>query len=545
MITRKVRENRMRMAESEYMNLTEDLLNGEVIDMAIHLYGVLSTVSSKYTNDAIVDLIPEVSSILNRLDASIKINSDLTEQLFEINEENNILKKKIEEEKTKLNANLEESLCMEEMIEAELVKLKTENLNMKEEQEALKEEIKNSTNLVSALISDCEKLTQELHICKEKIHQHRKKTEHISGFTTPKKLVKQREKTGYVLETANQYSVLANEDVPLKLTNKNCQIQTKVQVHRSASFSPSTVNKIKSVVNQQRGRKDKILVLSDSQGRNLHSYIQKFTEDYEVCVHSKPGAKLKDIVRDSKCLIEDCSTNDFVVLIGGTNDIGKCEPSQFSITQGLKSLLALNVNTNVIINSVPYRYDTSQFNDNIFYANMVITRLIREYKGPLKLSLGELNTILHRHHFTRHGLHINKAGKRLLGKSIFHTISSRRTLLPGAVDDNWRGPCRNQEGSVCKQGTVSRARNVDSDLSLIEPYPSPGMSSSASAAQPARASRKTSDSDDCIQITSLKDFPPLPLSSDLCNISTEAHTSDLPTFKNQSPVFLDKIIQKI
>lgn len=45
-------------------------------DMAVHLYGVLSAVSGRYSNDTIVDLIPEESSLLNRLDASIKIHSD-------------------------------------------------------------------------------------------------------------------------------------------------------------------------------------------------------------------------------------------------------------------------------------------------------------------------------------------------------------------------------------------------------------------------------------------------------------------------------------
>lgn len=537
MITRKVRENLMRMAESEYMNLTEDLLNGEVIDMAMHLYGILSTISSKYTNDAIVDLIPELSTLLNRLDASIKINSDLTKQLIEINEENNTLKKKIELEKTKLNVNLEESLCMEEMMETELEKQKLENRNMKKELEAFKKEAKNNNNLVSELISDYEKVTQELNRYRENIHQHRRETECKSYFITPKNAVKQREKTKFILETENKYSALDNEEPSnirkiLKPPNNNCQIQTKVQVHRSASFSPSTANQTKSVMNQHSHNKSKILVLSDSQGRNLHHYIQNITEDYEVCVHCKPGARLKDIVRDSKCFIEDCSTNDFVVLLGGTNDIGKCEPSQFSITQGLKTLLSLNVNTNIIINSVPLRFDTNEFNDNILYANMVITRLVREYKGPLKLYYGDLNTILHRNHFTRHGLHINRAGKRVLGKSIVHTISSRRTMLPGAVDVNRRGCCRNPEGIR----TANQAKDVNRDLSLIEPYPSPDMSSSASISRPA------SDSDDCVQIASFKDFPPLPLDThtlQLCNISTDAHFSNLPPCQSQSPVFLD------
>lgn len=309
----------------------------------------------------------------------------------------------------------------------------------------------------------------------------------------------------------------------------------------NTSTDTDLVGQIKYVVNQRSKCKNKILVLSDSQGRNLHPYIENLSEDYDVCVHCKPGARLKDIVRDSKCLIENCSINDFVVLLGGTNDIGECKPSQFSITQGLKAFLSLNVNTNVIINSIPYRYDTNQFNDNIFYANMVITRLVREYKGPLKLSYGELNTILRRNHFTRHGLHLNKAGKRVLAKNIVHTISSRRSKLPGAGGDKGRGYCRDPK-APCNRRTVNQVKDVECEVSLIEPYPSPEMTS---APRPARGTFQTSDSEDCFQITSLKDFPPLPLNTHTlqsCNVSTETHTSNLPTSQNQSPVFLDKII---
>lgn len=233
----------MRKADSEFMNLTEDLLNGEVIDMAVNLYGILSTISSKYTNDAIVELIPELSSLLNRLDASIKINSDITEQLIEINKENNILKKKIEEEKTRQNLNLEESLCMEELFEIELEKLKTENRLMKEEGQILKTEIKNSNELVATLISDCEKLTKELHRYEEKTFQNNSPMKQIPDFITTKKVAKQREKRNIILETSNQFSVLTNIDVPLKSPNSSTKIQTKAQVHRPASTSPSAEKK--------------------------------------------------------------------------------------------------------------------------------------------------------------------------------------------------------------------------------------------------------------------------------------------------------------
>ncbi|KAG8241453.1 hypothetical protein J6590_086962, partial [Homalodisca vitripennis] len=55
------------IAEGFVRSAQEDLLNEEVIDQAVHLYGI----TDKYTTDAIIDLIPHLMT-LNRIDATTK-----------------------------------------------------------------------------------------------------------------------------------------------------------------------------------------------------------------------------------------------------------------------------------------------------------------------------------------------------------------------------------------------------------------------------------------------------------------------------------------
>lgn len=73
-------------------------------------------------------------------------------------------------------------------------------------------------------------------------------------------------------------------------------------------------------MNEHKQSKIKIIVLSDRQGQNIHPYIQNLIEEF---VYGKPGARLKNVI---KYFIEDCSKNDIVVLLSGTNDIGRYKP---------------------------------------------------------------------------------------------------------------------------------------------------------------------------------------------------------------------------
>jgi hypothetical protein len=89
----------IRGAEKEFGNIKSDLVNEEVIDFAINIRGVLASISHKYSNDAIADLIPDITGVLNKLDASITVNNDLKSTITELSDENKLLQKLLESEK--------------------------------------------------------------------------------------------------------------------------------------------------------------------------------------------------------------------------------------------------------------------------------------------------------------------------------------------------------------------------------------------------------------------------------------------------------------
>jgi hypothetical protein len=150
--------------------------------------------------------------------------------------------------------------------------------------------------------------------------------------------------------------------------------------------------------------------------------------------------------------------NDFVAIIGGSNDTDLYQPYSLSIIKGLADLLSLDIETNVLISDVFYRFDAPKLNDDISYANRLIEKRVTEYEGKLNVTFCDMNTVLQRHHFTRHGLHLNRRGKRLLSNQLIDII--KRIEKPRAV-------CT-QTGS----GGSKRVCPVDADISAILPCPS-------------------------------------------------------------------------
>lgn len=233
-MTRKTRGASKKMAELNLISITEDLINKEVTDFAINLYGVLNVISTNYSRDAVVDLIPEIIVILNKLDASLKVNSDLKENLCEVYKENEYLKRCLNAEKNIAKANLEASLSMEMDADNQISTLKDKIKLLESSQMDLLNDLKTRDTTINLLSADCAELSLQLDMIKTDPSFLKKNGD--DKFKFPKNTSRPTKLEVQVpCKTSNRYESLT-------LNDTICDIPTfkkvTAMVHREQTDSP-------------------------------------------------------------------------------------------------------------------------------------------------------------------------------------------------------------------------------------------------------------------------------------------------------------------
>ena len=98
-----------------------------------------------------------------------------------------------------------------------------------------------------------------------------------------------------------------------------------------------------------------LLILRGGAARLIASLYARF----DVCGVLKPGSNTGSLIETAKYDVEKLTMNDFLIICSGTNDIDRNYPTKAfkNITNFIK-----NVNhTNIILVSVPYRYDAKEY----------------------------------------------------------------------------------------------------------------------------------------------------------------------------------------
>lgn len=153
-------------------------------------------------------------------------------------------------------------------------------------------------------------------------------------------------------------------------------------------------------------------MVADSHGKNLYKELQSTLHDVNITVVSKSNAKLKHVVREGRTMAKQLASSDYIVVFAGTNDMDRYEPYQLTLHQGIEEVLSWSAKPTILMLGLPYRYDTPSLNNRIFGANMKIKDAISRYEGQLKIQFLDVNEHLQRRHYTRHGLHLSKRGKK-------------------------------------------------------------------------------------------------------------------------------------
>ena len=146
-------------------------------------------------------------------------------------------------------------------------------------------------------------------------------------------------------------------------------------------------------------------VFTDSHGRELVNLLK----GAEVTV--KPGAKMERVVEGAGRGGKMCT-----VLMGGTND-----NSVEQVRRGLSKIReGMGKNRRVVIVGVPHRYDEPYpFVDQLIERKNQLLYDFCKLNNYVFLSVDDIE----RNCFTKHGLHLNMAGKRRLAAKIQTAVS--------------------------------------------------------------------------------------------------------------------------
>lgn len=132
----------------------------------------------------------------------------------------------------------------------------------------------------------------------------------------------------------------------------------------------------------------------------------------------KPNAKVKGIVTSKH---EEFGSEDFIVLLGGTNDVA------FNETHELRKSLRRKLNdlrlNNVIVFSVPLRHDLpdwSCINEEVRRTNDKIQKLCSYFKNCSYFDLSLLGKGFH----TANGFHLNQRGKQYISSKIVECVDN-------------------------------------------------------------------------------------------------------------------------
>jgi hypothetical protein len=154
----------------------------------------------------------------------------------------------------------------------------------------------------------------------------------------------------------------------------------------------------------------KAAIIGDSQSQGISVRVKNFlSANIEVIGVVKPEASVENIVNSTITDLKNLTKNDVIVLNGGGNVVNK-NNINLALSQ-ITKFIQDNNKTHIIIQCIPHRHDLPDFacvNREIQVFNRKLVKIVKLFKHTTIL---ESN--FNRELFTRHGLHLNRAGKKL------------------------------------------------------------------------------------------------------------------------------------
>ncbi|KAG5898513.1 hypothetical protein JTB14_038467 [Gonioctena quinquepunctata] len=150
--------------------------------------------------------------------------------------------------------------------------------------------------------------------------------------------------------------------------------------------------------------RNKLMILSDQQGRNFNKIFQSVTNKFSVESFIKSGASFLCVIENIKELSSSYNQNDYVIVVAGLNDFrnGKVPP-----LKNIMAKLSNCVHTNIVVLSVPFgKFD--EWTENQIY----------EFNGMLKNYLNQFRHIF----FMDTNINNSLIGKNFLARNVVTKI---------------------------------------------------------------------------------------------------------------------------
>lgn len=287
----------------------------------------------------------------------------------ELDEKSTVLEKTINdltEDSEMKNKHIQKLKTNNKLILDEALQREEELNELLERRERIIHELKQYINELEKTIADKIKTTTSIST------QTRKKRKKVNKTTSAS--------TAFPIPEAKD---IVQEHIPLNSEiNQNTKIELDKLIDAINKVSENSILYEKNALNNKH--KKQILVLCDEIGTNIHWHLRKKVEQtsYEVTVIRKPGALLHQVMDNIESLTKKFTLEDFVVVMGGSNDIldNNSVPSFGKICNKLKQC----TNTNVMFTSVIYSNAKSHKNKYIFKYNQKLNDFLYRFNGLVK-----------------------------------------------------------------------------------------------------------------------------------------------------------------
>ncbi|KAK9722535.1 hypothetical protein QE152_g19629 [Popillia japonica] len=280
----------------------------------------------------------------------------------------------------------------------------------------LRNKLADAEYVISELREEKIHMENELRRIEEKlIHMENELRRIEEKLTAKKDIIADLQNSMKRLVVNSRKVTVSNSMVQTSITGtRECATQTNTVVQPTRMNASNSAHVRKPNFRQQN-QKPRILIISDSHGRNISNIMRKLDSEnnYNITNIYKPNACLENVVEHIGPLTSNFTAYDYVVVFGGMNNAlngATIKPDK------LLQLRELSLYTNVTLVSVPYCLSRVVLNRFIYGVNKEVYRDIVLGSNIVYI---DSNRVLDARDLSKYGLHLTSAAKVKLFTFIF------------------------------------------------------------------------------------------------------------------------------